>query len=245
LEINTFLNILFAKKIIVPSENTARDLIRFYKTDLRRIKVINHGIEKIAKNIKSGDNRGEYNILFIGRLEKRKNIAGIIGAFEKFMDEVKISKVPPANNIKINLILAGKAGFGFEEIERKISGSSYKKNIILPGYVSEKEKRKLYSDADVFIFPSLYEGFGIPILEAMRYGVPVITSNSSSLWEIAGDSALPVDPFDAEEISAALMKIFQDKSLREKMIEKGYENLERFSWEKCAEETLEVLTGWK
>ena len=117
----------------------------------------------------------------------------------------------------------------------------YKKDIILKDYISEKEKDELYKNADLFVLPSFYEGFGLPILEAMSYGVPVVCSNNSSLPEVTGDAGLFFDPNNIQEIAEAINKIFNDDDLRNKMIEKGFENVERFSWEKCVRETVGVL----
>lgn len=240
--INTLPSIFFSRKIIVPSESTKKDLMDYYKVDPKKIKVISHGVEK-RENVRGKDNRDEYqfNVLFVGRLEKRKNIIGIIRAFNDFADKAKNISEPERRDKKINLILTGRKGFGFGEIEKEISASAYKNNIFLPGYVTEEEKRKLYSDADIFLFPTFYEGFGIPVLEAMSYGVPVVCSNFSSLPEIAGRAALLVDPARSEDISSALLKLFRNGRLRDKLTDKGYKNIERFSWRKCADETLEIL----
>jgi len=268
LELNTIVAVKWSKKIIVPSENTKNDLIKFYKVNTEKIKVIYHGVTfcqceeerrnssvtthtshniTIGKNSKgiaksscgTSCNDNPY-ILFIGRLEKRKNIINLIKAFEIF------KKNPPhpllqrgSSNYK--LILAGKAGFGFKEIKKAIQESSFKKDIILKNYVSEEEKERLYKKADLFILPSFYEGFGLPVLEAMNYGVPVICSNTSSLPEVAGDAALLVNPNKIQEIAEAMNKILSDDDLKNKMIKKGFKNVRRFSWEKCAKETMDVL----
>lgn len=239
LEINTQLSILFAAKIIVPSENTKRDLMKFYKVPPEKISVIYHGasIMPVAGERK---NRDGFNILFIGRLERRKNVARMIRAFDAFMR--KMEETPEARGKNAKLILAGKRGFGYEEIQETIARSEYRENIIEKGYVSEKEKKELYANADIFLFPTLAEGFGLPVLEAMSYGVPVITSRSSALAEIAGEGALLVEPADEMEIVSALEKLFKNKEEREDLVRRGYDNLQRFGWEKCAKETWKVLT---
>ncbi len=254
LELNTKFSIKWSSKIIVPSENTKRDLMKFYKVDGDKIKVIHHGArsQKFIKSKVHKVKNNEFNVLFIGRLEKRKNVVNLIKAFELFKKSFKNppnplfqrgNRTPPlvkgAGGIK--LTLAGKTGFGFEEIKKAIQESLYKKDIILKDYVSEEEKDKLYKSANLFALPSFYEGFGLPVLEAMNYGVPVICSDTSSLPEVAGDAALLVDPNNIQEIADAMNKVFSDNDLRNKMIEKGLENVEKFSWEKCARETVDVL----
>ncbi|MCK5085496.1 glycosyltransferase, partial [Candidatus Parcubacteria bacterium] len=105
----------------------------------------------------------------------------------------------------------------------------------------KKEKGELYQNADVFVLPSLYEGFGLPVLEAMNYGVPVVCSSSSSLPEVAGDTTLLVNPNNPEEIAEAINKVFSNNDLKEKIIKKGFENVKKFSWEKCVKETMDML----
>jgi len=254
LELNTKLSIKWSSKIIVPSESTKKDLIKFYGVDVEKIKVVYHGIwsQKFIKSKVHKVKNNKFNILFIGRLEKRKNLVNLIKAFEIFKKSYKNppnplfqrgNRTPPlvkgAGGIK--LTLAGKAGFGFEKIKTTIQKAQFKKDIVLKNYISEEEKDELYKNTDLFILPSFYEGFGLPVLEAMNYGVPVICSNVSSLPEVAGDAALLVDPNNIEEISGAMGKVFSDDNLKNKMIEKGFENVEKFSWEKCARETIKEL----
>jgi glycosyltransferase involved in cell wall biosynthesis len=237
LELNTLLSIRWSSKIIAPSENTKKDLIKFYKVSPEKIKVIYHGTGN-QKSIKSKVHKvksNEFDILFVGRLEKRKNLVNLIKAFEIFR------KCYALRVAHYTLTLAGKEGFEFEEIKKAIEESPYRKDIVLKGYVSEREKGELYRNADVFVLPSFYEGFGLPILEAMSYGVPVVCSNISSLPEVAGNAALLVNPYNPDEIAAAMNKIFNGGDLKEKMIKKGFENVKRFNWEKCARETLDTL----
>ncbi len=237
LEFNTLLAVKWSKKIIVPSENTKRDLMKFYKVSSERVKVIYHGVSSTkypVLNIKHQD-KDDFNILFIGRLEKRKNLTNLIKAFNRLKDNKSI------NNKNCKLILVGKEGFGSEEIKSVINKSSYKKDIILKGYVSEAEKTELYQNASLFVLISFYEGFGLPILEAMSHGVPVMCSDVSSVPEIAGDAGLLVNPKDVEKIAEGFEKIICNQDLKNDMIEKGYKNVKNFSWEKCARETMDIL----
>ena len=167
----------------------------------------------------------------------------LVKAFEIFKNNSKNSANSSLQKGSSNckLILAGKNGFGFEEIKKAIKTSEYKNDIILKSYISEKEKNELYQNANAFVLPSFYEGFGLPVLEAMNHGVPVICSKASSLPEITGNAALLIDPNDLEEIAKTINKVFSDNSLREKMIKRGFENVKKFNWEKCAKETFNTL----
>lgn len=270
LRLTTRLAVKWARKIIVPSECTKRDLIKFYQANKEKVKVVYHGYDQkvqsqkslrrqssvfrsctateesfgaSATKVKSVIQNSKFKntkyriqntkcILFIGRLEKRKNLVRLIQIFNLLKKKYNISH---------KLILAGKKGFGFKEIKKAIQNSSYQRDIFLKGYILEKEKTDLLKNADIFVFPSFYEGFGIPVLEAMVSGTPVVCSNVSSLPEIVGNAALLVDPLDADKAAEAVYKLLKDENLRNKMIKRGFENIKRFSWEKCARETLKVL----
>lgn len=231
----------WARKIIAVSENTKKDLINLYKVPGEKIDVIYEGISagqgsafpsaSSADSSRPNLSTGKY-LLFIGRLEERKNICGIIEAFEVLKEKY---------NLPHKLILAGKFGYGAENIKDKIENSRYKDDIILPGYISDEEKFALLKKADVFLFPTFYEGFGLPILEAQNVGTPVITSNISSMPEIAGNSAVLVDPKDSSAIAEAAWRLVSDESHKNDIIEKGLVNVKRFSWEKCAGEIAQIL----
>ncbi len=227
-----------ARKIIVPSENTGKDLVKFYKINPDKIAAIPHGVAEypaMAGEKKETGNNGERHILFIGRLEARKNISRLVEAFNIFKEKNSAVK-----NVK--LVLAGKRGVGFDKIRKTIVDSAYRSDIILKGYVSETEKNKLLKNALVFAYPSLYEGFGLPILEAQSMGAPVLTSNASSIPEVAGEGAVLIDPESVGEIANALTSLTVNSDLRKKVIASGFHNIKRFSWEKCARETLKILT---
>ncbi len=231
----------WAKKIIAVSENTKSDLISKYNVDEKKIKVIYEGYSEYnfqfpISNFKSSPNNKISNyrgyILFIGRLENRKNINGIVEAFEILKEKYKIAH---------KLILVGKFGYGGDKIKEKIYKSEYKNDIILTGYVSEEDKYYLLKSAGMFLFPTFYEGFGLPILEAQKVGTPVVTSNVSSMPEVAGDGAVLVDPKDPGAIAEAIYKLVSDESYKNDIIEKGLANVKRFSWEKCSREIADVI----
>jgi len=227
----------WAKKVIAVSENTKKDLIHLYKVPENKITVIYEGCEDEFKiqnskfKIMESLCNGKY-LLFIGRLEARKNICGIIEAFEILKSKYHIPH---------KLILAGNFGHGKENVKNKIANSKYKEDIILPGYVRDEEKFEMMKNADAFLFPSFYEGFGLPILEAQSAGVPVVTSNISSMPEVSGNGAILVDPNKTEEIADAVQKLISEEGYKNDIIKKGLENVKRFSWDKCAEEIAQLI----
>lgn len=225
----------WASKVIAVSKNTKKDLINLYKIPEKKIEVIYEGV---STNYEFNTNiriipKTKY-LLFLGRLEKRKNIEGIISAFEVLKEKYKIPH---------ELFLVGSPGFGYGEIKLKIENSPYKKEIIQTGYVSESKKKELIKNAEVFLFPTFYEGFGLPILEAQILGVPVVTSNISSLPEVGGESVTYCTPKEPISIADSVYKLINDGVFRNDIIKKGYENVKKFSWEKCAKEISEVLVG--
>ena len=244
------------RKIIAVSENTKQDLIKLYGGDTSKIEVVHHGIinppqpsfkkEGVEKDsslfkgrlggiFKEGERevRRPY-LLYIGRIEQKKNIEGILEAYRILKEKYQIPH---------QLVLAGAPGYGYEKIKFQVS--SFKFQVLQLGYVSDEEKWCLLSNADIFLFPSFYEGFGLPVLEAQTTGVPVVTSFNSSLPEIAGEGALFVNSKNPVQIAQAVKNIIDDKNLRDKLVQAGYENVKRFSWEKCARETLKILTNYE
>lgn len=229
---------LLAQKIIVPSENTRQDIVDLYGIEKEKIEVLHFGLSKIF--LEKCDNtkaileiQRKYNlpkkyILFLGTIEPRKNIEVAIKAFV----ESDLSK----NGYE--LVIVGAPGWKNRKILKTIEESASVRYI---GYISVEEKSIFYSGASVFLYPSLYEGFGFPVLEAMACGVPVITSNRSSLPEVAGASAYYVNPYNISELSIAMKKICTEKNLSQFFIQKGLEHVRRFSWKKTAEQFLSSL----
>jgi len=239
-----------AQKIIAVSENTKKDLIELYGGKPEKIEIVYHGVigqgqslrdSPASRPVPEGLSLQSPYILFIGRLEKRKNIEGLIEAFallkEKYKIPHKLVLVGPRE-----LLGAVPARASFERTHfhgQSLDGDQ----IITTGYVSEPEKWSLLKKADAFVLPSFYEGFGIPILEAQTVGCPVVTSNISSMPEVAGKGAILVEPKNIEQITEGIHKIISDSQLRKDLIAKGYQNVKRFSWQKCAQETLKILIG--
>jgi glycosyltransferase involved in cell wall biosynthesis len=177
-------------------------------------------------------------ILYLGRLQARKNLVRLVEAFSR----IQHFGVPH------KLVLAGKRDSLFDPVLSRIRGLKLDRRVILPGYVRSEHIPFFYSAADLFVFPSLYEGFGLPVVEAMACGVPVVTSRGSSLEEVAGDAALLVDPLDEEAIASAMTSALEDAALRSRLREAGLKRASDFSQEKTATKTLavyEALLGIK
>lgn len=168
-------------------------------------------------------------ILATGKISPRKNIQGLIQALIKLAD-----------SIPHHLVLVGGDGWGMDVIHRLLDGSGVKDRVHFLGYVSDEQLRALYSLASVYVHPSLYEGFGLTVLEAMAAGCPVITSNISSLPEVVGDAALLVDPYNDSELVEAVESICTDKALKKEYILRGHSRAELFTWDRCAEQTADV-----
>lgn len=238
-----------AAKIIVPSESTKRDLIEFYGVPAGKISVVYHGYNNSAAGSDSATAGVDFPFfLYLGRIESKKNVDGIIRAFEICKKKRSLFVSPPGallcgiNGLPHKLVLAGGDGFRAEKLKKQIEKSRFSTDIILKGYVSEEEKAALLRNAAAFLFPSFYEGFGLPILEAQTAGVPVLTSNISSMPEVAGEGgAFFVDPKNVEEIAEKMYKIVSDENLRKNLIKNGLGNIKRFSWQKCAEEMLKII----
>ncbi len=170
-------------------------------------------------------------LLYIGTLQPRKNLSRLVQAFAQ-------------SNVPHHLVLAGRVGWLADDILATIAQQppEVRERIHLPGYVSETEKEQLLARAAGLLYPSLYEGFGFPILEAQQAGIPVLCSNSSSLPEVAGDAALLVDPHDVAGIAAAIHRLTTDEQLRQTLIDKGHDNLKRFTWANAAAQLLSIVT---
>jgi glycosyltransferase involved in cell wall biosynthesis len=228
-----------AQLILTPSENTKRDLISFYNIGAQKIKVVYPGISssfasnKSTENIKSKYNLPDNFILFIGTIEPRKNLIALIKAFE-----ATFGSLPE----KYYLIIAGSPGWKNNEVLRLIKKSSAKEFIRVIGYVEDRDKPDLYRSAKLFIYPSFYEGFGFPVLEAMHSGVPVITSNRSSLPELASGACHLINPHRPAEICDAITKILGDQTYRQKLIANGLLRAKSFNWENAAREWLAQIS---
>lgn len=237
-----------AHLILTPSENTKRDLINYYQISENKIHVIYPGLSSVSFPRKRESTIAEpgfpilvgndkFNlpnkyILFLGTLEPRKNIAGLINAYESAYSNFKTPH---------DLVIAGAPGWKNKEVKALVKNSPLREKIHFIGFVEEKDKPALYRGASIFVYPSFYEGFGFPILEAMKNGVPVITSNRSSLPEITSGAAYLVNPHRPNEIADGLTRILNSSALAERFSLLGKAQAEKFSWEKSAREWLSLL----
>ena len=167
----------------------------------------------------------------VGTLQPRKNLVRLIDAFARVR----------ATQTDLCLVLAGQRGWLSDPIFQRVEELGLQQHVLFPGFVSDDDLPALLSGALVFAFPSLYEGFGFPVLEAQACGTPVLTSATSSLPEVAGEAALLVDPMSTEAIADGLRQLVTDAVLRERLRSAGFANIQRFSWQRCARETLLVL----
>jgi glycosyltransferase involved in cell wall biosynthesis len=237
-----------ANKLIAVSFSTKKDLEEIFNVPTEKVKVIYHGIDErffrnqTVKEIEAVKKKycinGDY-FLFLGELHFRKNIIRIIEAFERLQDKLT-QTTEPKQSFKLKLVLAGRPSRGFSEIQGKIEKSKYKDDFILPGYIAPDDIDALYEGARCFVFPTLYEGFGMPVIEAMANKVPVITSNISSLPEITRGRAILVDPYNVAEITQAMFDVLTNPDRVRELGQLAYEWARNFSWEKCARETLEL-----
>jgi len=230
--------------IIADSQSTQNDLIKIIKIPKRKIYVVYPGIDKKRfcpqnkekiNQIKRKYGLSNY-ILAVSTREPRKNFIRIIEAFKKL--SAQGGPASGRKNRNFQLAIAGKYGWGEETKKLKNSKTPKLKTL---GYVPDGDLAPLYSGARCFVYPSLYEGFGLPILEAMACGCPVVTSNISSMPEVASEAAILINPRKTTEITKAINKIINNEKMAEKLSKKGIEQAKKFSWEKCAKEVLGIM----
>jgi glycosyltransferase involved in cell wall biosynthesis len=178
--------------------------------------------------------------LYVGTLQPRKNLRRLIQAWRVLLDAP--APLPSRSSAPL-LILAGAKGWGSEDLEGELAALGLAGPVRFTGYISDTEKSALLRGARAFAFPSLYEGFGFPVLEAQSVGVPVVCSNTSSLPEVAGEAALLVNPLDVPALVAALRQAMCDEAVRARLIAAGHRNVSRFSWDECAKVVLDLLNG--
>ncbi len=249
LEWSTKFAVKNASTIIAVSESTKNDLVKFYNVDESKVVVIHHGFEKGSFGLRPLDGDGSFNhserseeslnlklpdkyILFLSTLQPRKNLEGLMEAF------CDLKKENPG--IPHKLVVVGRPGWKYEQILQEIQKN--KELVTYLNHVSDDERFNILAKADLLVLPSFYEGFGMQILEAFEQNVPVATSKVSSMPEVAGEAAVYFDPHRKDEIKNAIKSVLMDKSLADRLREKGKERLKEFSWEKCAKETLVTLT---
>jgi len=226
--------------MITVSHSAKRDLVKFLGIEREKIAVIYLATEQPDLEIKDekeviafGEKKESETpyVLWVGKMYSHKNLTRLLYAYNKLIR---------TDNIKHRLVLCGMKGWGYPSFVKTVKELGLDDKVIFKGYVPNDVLRSAYGKASLFVFPSLVEGFGLPILEAMSHGVPVITSNCGAMAEIAGGAALLVDPYDIDEIAEAMHKVLTDENLGKDLIKKGLERAGQFSWERTARETLDV-----
>jgi len=222
-----------ASRVITNSNNSRNDLLQFYHVDASKVRLIYWAVDQTFGSEPVADRRsedeGDY-ILYVGSLEPRKNIATLIEAYEQLRTDNP--------DLKTKLILIGGESPLFAAVRLQIK--QFHNDVVFKGFVSDDELKQYYRNALVVAYPSLYEGFGLPPLEAMASGAPVVTSNTSSLPEVVGDAALMVSPYDCAQLAGALARVIRDRCLREEMRRRGFEQVKKFNWYRVARNVLAV-----
>lgn len=231
-----------ADRIVVPSLATKNDLLKFYGIEENKLRVIYPGVNK--EEAFSENNRhqnkpvlAKYNItrpfiLYVGTLEPRKNVEGLITAYRDLRSN---------HDFKCQLVIVGMKGWLYEKIFDLVREWKLDRDIIFTDYIGRQDLRIFYQEAEVFVYPSFYEGAGLPVLEAFTFGVPVITSNVSAVAEIAADAAVLINPYKPREIAEAISNIVCNTELKDKLKEKGINRAKEFCWDTAARKTINVF----
>jgi len=226
--------------VLADSECTKADVVELLGVDVSRVVVVYPGVEPRFQRVQDRQAldavRQRYNLpdhfaLGLGTLQPRKNLGRLIEAYAGVREEL---------GSELHLVIAGGAGWMYESVFRRVAELGLQNLVSFPGYIADEDLPTLYSLADLFVFPSLYEGFGLPVLEAMACGTPVVTSAVSSLPEVAGDAALLVDPLDTQALAEAMRRALDDTRLRSEMVQKGLEQARRFTWAVSARQLMEI-----
>jgi glycosyltransferase involved in cell wall biosynthesis len=229
-----------ADVVLADSESTRRDVIELLGVDATRVQVVYAGVERRFRRISVPSTleavRRRYRlpprfVLAVGTLQPRKNYERLVEAY------ARVRQVPGAET---SLVIAGGAGWMYQGLFRRVQELGLQGAVLFPGFVADEDLPALYSLAKLFVFPSLYEGFGLPPLEAMACGTPVVCSNVSSLPEVVGNAALAVDPLDVAALTQALQRGLSDAGLRATLVQRGLAQASRFTWSQAAARLLEV-----
>lgn len=228
----------YATHIIAVSKSTKQDLIKQFKVNPKRITVIHEGVKREiyfpqpkdrVELVKKEFGLTKPYLLFVGTVQPRKNLIRLIEAFSKLKSQ------------NLDLVIAGKPGWLFEEIYAGPKKFGVEERVKFLGFVPDEKIPALYSGAEIFVYPSLYEGFGLPILEAMACGTPVLTSNTTSMPEVSGGNAHLVNPEKVSEIKSGIENLLRSSAKREQLSRKGLDWVKNFTWEKTARETIAVF----
>ena len=229
-----------AKKIITVSNYTKNEIIRRFKVNPDKITTTYLGVDERFQPEKNNGiinkTREKYGILkpfifFVGAWRNHKNFEGLISAFEILKNKYQIPH---------DLVLGGQEDPHYPNIRKRIAKSAFAKQILTPGFIANEDLPAIYSAAEIFALPSFIEGFGIIAIEAQICGCPVVASSTSSLPEVLNDSALFFNPHNHQEMAEQIYKVIANNNLKQQLIAKGFNNVKRFSWKKCAEQTLKI-----
>lgn len=223
-----------AKTVLTVSDFSKADIIQQYKTPAEKIQVVYNGVRNVFKPINFDDQQtvkdeyaaGAEYFLYVGAIQPRKNLVNLLKAFSIFKRRLHSS---------FKLVLAGRLAWKNDQFLELLKTYKYKDDVVLTGYLEERELAKLTASAYASVYPSLFEGFGVPVMEAMKCGVPVLTSKASSMQEITEGAALYFDPQDPTEIGEQLMRIYKDESGRKALIEKGLAIAQSYTWQRTAD----------
>lgn len=232
-----------AERIITVSQHSMNDIAKYSKKNVSKLSVIYEGVEdkfhviddrELLRCCREKYNLPEKFILYVGMLEPGKNLHRLIRAYGAIY-----------KNIQEKLVISGKKGWAFNDIFELVKELGLEKNVLFTGYVDDEDLPALFNCARIFVYPSLYEGFGLPCLEAMACGVPVITSGVTSLPEVVGDAAVLVNPQNEDSIASAIKELIESERLREEKQGKGFERIKIFSWKKNTQKLLQVFAEIK
>ena len=253
LDLSTRWSAHVAVHVIADSQATKDDLVRHYGVPAAKITVAYPGRDESLRRVddpvslEAAKQRygitGEY-LLYIGTLQPRKNLVRLIRAFSNLKSQtpaLATSTSARASVSNLKLVLTGSKGWLYDEILAEVKRLGLEGRVLFPGRVADADKAALMSGAMTLVHPSLYEGFGFTVVEAMQCGTPVICSNTSSLPEVAGDAAWLVDPLDGDALAQAMLRVVQDAALRQSLVERGYTQAQKFSWPTCGARVLSVL----
>lgn len=223
-----------AKRIVTVSEFSKADIITNYRTDPEKIDVVYNGVKDIFHPLTASEkeetqnkySNGKNYFVYAGAIHPRKNLTHLLKAFSIF-------KKRQQSNWK--LVLTGRLAWSNEQFTKSLGSYKYREDVVMTGYVDEAELSKIIGSAYALVYPSVWEGFGVPVAEAMRCNVPVITSENSAMQEIAGDAALYFNPLDHTDMADKIMLLYKDETLRNRLIEKGKEKISLFNWNRSGE----------
>jgi glycosyltransferase involved in cell wall biosynthesis len=228
LEAHMMREIALADAVICVSESTRDDLLHYYQVDAHRVHAIHSGVDVAAEGGGAPLNLPKRYILFVSTIEPRKNLGVLLDAFERLKKRGVYDGA---------LVVVGRIGWKAEQFVPRLR----EREVHHLDYLEPRDLASVYRNAQIFVFPSIYEGFGFPLLEAMAYGVPSIAARSSSLPEIGGDAALYFDPRHSQELESAIERLLNDRALRDTLIARGKTRAAQFRWEEAARQTVEVL----